>query len=180
MSEIKTTPEMLVLRVRQGDSAAYRQLLLHTGELLRPLLSRAFRHNADQDDVLQEILISVHKALLTYDPTRPYRPWVMAIARFRLNDHWRKIYGDELRHGVDLDEVEKNLAAPVTERAGAHEYLNDSLKLLPPRQAQILRLIHEEGFTAKEAGQKLGMNESAVKVAAHRAYKWLRARLEAP
>ena len=34
-----------------------------------------------------------------------------------------------------------------------------------------------EGYTAKEVGAKLGMKESAVKVAAHRAYKKLRERL---
>ena len=36
------------------------------------------------DDLLQEILISVHKARHTYDGNRPYKPWVYAIAKFRL------------------------------------------------------------------------------------------------
>ena len=38
--------------------------------------------------------------------------------------------------------------------------------------------MHQEGYTAKEVAEKIGMNESAVKVAAHRAYKVLRKRLE--
>ena len=42
----------------------------------------------------------------------------------------------------------------------------------------ILRLMHQEGYTAKEVAEKIGMNESAVKVAAHRAYKVLRQKLE--
>lgn len=180
MSNSEIPPEALVRRARQGDTAAYRQLLQHSTQLLQPLLRRTFRASADLDDVLQEILISVHKALPTYDADRPFRPWLLAIARFRLKDHWRKVYGDELRYSQEIGEAENNLAAPVTDSGDAHEYLADSMRLLPPKQAEILRLLHEEGYTAKEAGQRLGMNESAVKVAAHRAYKWLRARLEAP
>jgi RNA polymerase sigma-70 factor (ECF subfamily) len=38
--------------------------------------------------------------------------------------------------------------------------------------------MHQEGYTAKEVAEKIGMTESAVKVAAHRAYKILRERLE--
>ena len=38
-------------------------------------------------------------------------------------------------------------------------------------------MMHVEGFTAKEVGMKLGMKESAVKVAAHRAIKKLRGQL---
>jgi RNA polymerase sigma-70 factor (ECF subfamily) len=34
--------------------------------------------------------------------------------------------------------------------------------------------MHVEGYTAKEVGKKMGMNESAVKVAAHRAIKKIR------
>jgi RNA polymerase sigma-70 factor (ECF subfamily) len=49
---------------------------------------------------------------------------------------------------------------------------------LPEKQATILRLLHRDGFTAKEVAEKIGMNESAVKVAAHRAYKVLRKKLE--
>jgi RNA polymerase sigma-70 factor (ECF subfamily) len=49
---------------------------------------------------------------------------------------------------------------------------------LPEKQATIIRLMHQEGYTAKEVAAKMGMNESAVKVAAHRVYKMLRKRLE--
>jgi RNA polymerase sigma-70 factor (ECF subfamily) len=49
---------------------------------------------------------------------------------------------------------------------------------LPEKQALILQLMHQEGYTAKEVAEKIGMTESAVKVAAHRAYKILRERLK--
>jgi RNA polymerase sigma-70 factor (ECF subfamily) len=39
-------------------------------------------------------------------------------------------------------------------------------------------MMHQEGYTAKEVAEKIGMKESAVKVAAHRAYRILRKILE--
>lgn len=179
MMELPIIPEQLMARAQAGDQSAYRLVLQHCAVLLRPVLARTLSHTADRDDVLQEILISVHKARHTYDAERPFKPWLLAIARFRLKDHWRKLYGDELRHSLDLADFENNFAAPVTNSGDAYEYLQDSIKLLPQKQAAILRLMHEEGYTAREAAERLGMKESAVKVAAHRAYKWLRGQLEA-
>jgi len=45
------------------------------------------------------------------------------------------------------------------------------------KQATILQLMHAQGFTAKQVAAKMGMNESAVKVSAHRAYKVLKQKL---
>jgi RNA polymerase sigma-70 factor (ECF subfamily) len=60
----------------------------------------------------------------------------------------------------------------------SYESISGEVQKLPEKQALILQLMHQEGYTAKEVAEKIGMNESAVKVAAHRAYKVLRERLE--
>jgi len=130
------------------------------------------------DDLLQEILISIHKARHTYDGNRPYKPWAYAIARFRLQDHLRAHYSDHLHHADDLSEMEEFLHADVTESAITYESISGEVEKLPQKQAAILRLMHQDGYTAKEVAEKMGMNESAVKVAAHRAYKVLKDKLE--
>jgi len=66
----------------------------------------------------------------------------------------------------------------VTETTISYESISGEIQKLPEKQAAILQLIHQEGFTAKEVADKMGMSESAVKVAAHRAYKILRIKLE--
>lgn len=53
------------------------------------------------------------------------------------------------------------------------------LKDVPEREQKILTMMHVEGYTAKETGVRLGMKESAVKVAAHRAIKKLREKIGA-
>jgi len=162
-----------------GDQKAYNRLLTETASLLRPYLAKYLKGNNEAQDVLQEILLSVHKAKHTYDGQRPYKPWLFAIARFRLQDYLRRYYNNKLRNTVDLTTIENNLAAPVTEEPLSHEYLEEHLRHLSDKQAAILKLMHIEGYTAKEVAPKLGMNESAVKVAAHRAYKILRKKLSA-
>ena len=161
-----------------GDQRAYAVLLQETACLLRPFLARRLNSGSEVDDLLQEILISIHKARHTYDGERPYKPWVYAIAKFRLQDHLRAHYADHLRHAVELSEVENDLQEPVTKSDISYESISGEIEKLPPKQAAILQMMHQEGYTAKEVAEKIGMKESAVKVAAHRAYKILRKILE--
>jgi RNA polymerase sigma-70 factor, ECF subfamily len=170
--------EALMKRSLAGDQPAYALLLQATTRLLRPFLSKRLSIANEVDDLMQEILISVHKARHTYDGERPYKPWVYAIAKFRLQDHLRAHYSDQLRHALDFDELEEYLLEPVTESLMSYESISGEVEKLPEKQATILRLLHQDGYTAREVAEKIGMNESAVKVAAHRAYKVLRKNLE--
>jgi RNA polymerase sigma-70 factor (ECF subfamily) len=170
--------EGLMRRSLEGDQAAYAALLRETGQLLRPYLARRLTFESEVDDVLQETLISIHKARHTYDGKRPYRPWMYAIAQFRLRDYLRFHYADQLRYAEDIAELEENLRDDVTEPPFSYESISGEVRKLPERQATILQLIHQEGYTSREVAAKLGMTESAVKVAAHRAYKVLRQKLQ--
>jgi RNA polymerase sigma-70 factor, ECF subfamily len=170
--------ETLMRQALAGDQRAYATLLTETTRLLRPFLSKRLRFSNEVDDLLQEILLSIHKARHTYDGKRPYKPWVYAIAKFRLLDHLRAHYSDQLRHAIDFDELEEILPEDVTETGMSYESISGEVQKLPEKQALILQLMHQEGYTAREVAEKIGMNESAVKVAAHRAYRILRERLE--
>ncbi|MGC2164395.1 MAG: sigma-70 family RNA polymerase sigma factor [Gallionella sp.] len=178
MSDSIVDHAALMKQALGGDQRAYAVLLQETTRMLRPYLSRRLNFINEVDDLLQEILISIHKARHTYDGQRPYKPWVYAIARFRLHDYLRAHYADVLRHADDFSEMEEFFHDPVTETAISYESISGEVEKLPEKQATILRLMHQEGYTAKEVAEKVGMQESAVKVAAHRAYKVLRQKLE--
>lgn len=169
----------VLMRLSQaGDKRAYAELLHETARLLRPFLARRLSRDSEVDDLLQDILISIHKARHTYDGLRPYKPWMYAIANFRLRDHLRAHYADPLRHAMEISEVENVLHNDVTESALDYESIKGEIQKLPETQATILRMMHQEGYTAREVAQRIGMTESAVKVAAHRAYKVLRKKVE--
>src|SRR5579864_3201047 len=78
----------LMKRVQAGDADAYVALL---NDLLPRLRGRAHGRRAllgsgETDDLVQDILLSMHAARATYDPQRPFWLWLLAIARHRLAD----------------------------------------------------------------------------------------------
>jgi len=97
-----------------GDGRAYAALLRETTRLLRPYLSKRLNQQADVEDVLQEILISIHKARHTYDGERAYAPWMYAIANFRLKDRLRKHYADPLARAAEIEVAETISVSDVT------------------------------------------------------------------
>lgn len=159
-----------------GDKVAYQQFLLALIPVLRGRTRRKLP-DPDVEDVVQEILISVHKARHTYDGKRPVMPWVMAIARYRIANHLRKMYSRKAHQLLDIDDLKETLA-DVTNPAPGNEVGEELLSGVPEREQKILTLMHVQGFTAKETGEQLGMKESAVKVAALRAIKKIRLRLD--
>jgi RNA polymerase sigma-70 factor (ECF subfamily) len=173
----KGSLEGLMQQALAGDRRAYETALAETARLLRPFLARRIQNTSAREDIVQEILLSIHKARHTYDGMRPYMPWVFAIARYRLADHLRAHYSDRLHGSATLEEAEFISSPDVTESGFSYESIEKEVAGLPEKQARILRMMHQEGYTAKEVAEKTGMNESAVKVSAHRAYKLLRKKL---
>lgn len=177
MTDAPDSLESLMRAALAGDQKAYAQALEATARLLRPYLSKRLNQPSEVEDVLQEILLSIHKSRHSYDGKRPFKPWIYAIAKFRLHDFLRAHYTDTLRHAAELDAAE-HLAQPnVTETGMTYESIKEEIAKLPGKQPKILHLLHHEGHTAREVAGKMNMTETAVKVAAHRAYKALRGRL---
>ena len=158
-----------------GDGPAYADFLSQLSPILRRVIGRKIPMG-DVEDVLQEVLISIHKARHTYDGERPLMPWVMAITSFRVTDCLRKTYSEMRHNQVDIADYENVLEA-VTETPGENESMKEMLEAVGQRERKILSLMHVEGYTASEVGSQLGMKESAVKVAAHRAIRKIRERL---
>lgn len=173
-----TTPDRysalaeLLRKANGGDSASYARFMNDLTPLLRRQIGGKIP-SADVEDVVQEVLISVHKARHTYDGQRPIMPWLSSITHFRVTDYLRKHYASMRHQTTDIAEMEEFLA-DVTQNNHSAESIEELLKDVPEKQRRILTLMHVEGFTARQVGEKLKMNESAVKVAAHRAMKKIR------
>lgn len=174
---MSTSLEELMCLSLSGDKRAYTDVLQQTSRFLRPYITKRVNSQSDADEILQEILLSIHKSRHTFDGNRPYKPWAFAIARFRLQDYLRKLYADHLRFAADLEEAENISVSDVTNSPFSYELIKKEIDELSGKQPAILHLLHSEGHTAKEVAAKLNMKESAVKVAAHRAYKALKRKL---
>lgn len=146
-----------------GDAAAYRRLLQEAGRWLRRYFARRLSPEL-VDDAVQEALTALHLKRATFEPGRPFLPWLAAIARFKGVDSLRSTGRnrteelDETLHGV-----------PSHERASLSEIVMTRLfERLRRPQAEAIRLVKLQGFSVREAAVMTGQSEALVKVNIHR------------
>jgi RNA polymerase sigma factor (sigma-70 family) len=162
----------LMVLSQRGDKQAYAVLLEQAGRWL----SRYFSHKiaADAvDDLVQDTLLSVHRKIASYDASRPFLPWLAAIARYRWVDRLRQTYKHEAS-ALDFDVRAEGHEDVV----GAKISIDRLLNQLPEGQAQVIRCVKIEGHSITEASDKTGQTESLVKVNIHRGLKKLAALIE--
>ncbi|HBR69932.1 MAG TPA: hypothetical protein DEA55_11210, partial [Rhodospirillaceae bacterium] len=91
---------------QQGDKRAYAALLKGIAPFIRGMITGGLANADWADDIVQEVLISVHKSLHTWSPDRPFRPWLAAIASFRKADFLRRHYGARGDRKISLDDAD--------------------------------------------------------------------------
>lgn len=166
---------ILMARAQDGDGVAYRRLLEEITPYLRSLAVRRHRDPSDLEDAVQDILLTIHSIRKTYDPARPFAPWLVAIASRRFVDRLRsqgRTRGRETPLTVDhetFSEPETNLQESPDRRE-----LEGAINNLPPRQRQAIRLLKLDGMSLKQAAIASGMSITSLKVNTHRAVKRLR------
>lgn len=161
---------------QDGDRGAYRRLLEDIAPYLRALGRRFGLPSDEIEDAVQDVLLTVHKIRHTYDPKRPFGPWLLAIARHRLVDRVRRRMRILARE-TELTGAHETLAADQTnhhERAGEVRCLYAALSTLPAGQRRAIEMLKLKEMSMKEASAASGQSETALKVAAHRALKRLR------
>lgn len=163
---------------QSGDKKAYNELLRAIAPYIRNVLIKSL--SADNiDDVLQEVLISVHKSLNTYSPDRPFKPWLYSIIMFRRTDFLRKHYAGQEHKAAPLEHADfHDSGVTKPDFAGEYKDIEAALSTLPEQQRRIFTMLKIEGYTAQEVANEMDMNESAVKVSAHRTMKKLKGLLE--
>ena len=162
-------------RAQAGDRNAYRRLLEDVTPYLRSIAARHFR-SGDIEDVMQEVLLTVHAVRHTYDPARPFGPWLVAIANRRVVDALRR-QGRSRAREVVLETGHETFAAPqanLAEAASDGRVLRDAVEKLPPGQRDAIRMLKLQEMSLKEAAAASGTSVAALKVATHRALKNLR------
>ena len=159
--------DSLIAEARTGDRAAYRAFLAEAAERLHRFIARRGDAATEVEDIVQECLIALHEKRATLDPRRPVAPWIYAIARYKLADHWRRRgarpmpLGEAPEIAVAADEFAARDAGVLLDR-------------LPAAQAEAIRLTQIEGLTGREASERAGVRLSAMKLRVHRGLAALR------
>lgn len=164
-------------RAQAGDEAAYREALQRIAARLRAYLRRRMQSLPDElEDLVQETLLAVHLQRGTYDPTLPISAWVLAIARHKLIDLWRRRGRRDALHDA-WEDVDESLLATTDDEAPAQRDLAQLMQTLPEAQRVAITLIKIEGLSVAEASTRTGVSMSALKVQVHRGLKRLAERV---
>lgn len=173
-SDPQTEWSVLMALAQEGDRGAYRTLLLQVEPYLRAIARRCFRHPSDVEDVVQDVLLTIHSIRHTYDPARPFGPWLAAIANRRVIDRLRH---DTRRRAREIElgpEHETFSHADAEPDAMAERMLLEAIAKLPPEQRDAVKMLKLREMSLKEASRRSGRSISALKVATHRALANLR------
>ena len=163
----------LMKRAQGGDKKSYNMLLRQISPVLAGFIFNRVGARSENDDILQEVLIAIHKSSHTYNSDRSFAAWMFAIANFKVKDFLRSHYRKKSLIEVDFEKVQDFISDDVTNEYTSNELLGELLDNLPEKNRKILHLMKIEGYTAKEVAKIMGMSVSAVKVSAHRSYKKL-------
>jgi RNA polymerase sigma-70 factor (ECF subfamily) len=159
--------DTMMAAAQAGDAHAYRILLAELASWLR----RYYRPRlppAMTEDAVQDVLLAVHEKRHTYDPSRPFGPWLAGIARYKWIDRLRALKTQA------TEPLDDNIRVPDHEEAvvagSTFQHLLDSLK---PAQVEAIRLVKLEGYSVEEASRATGQSVSLIKVNIHRGLKRL-------
>jgi RNA polymerase sigma factor (sigma-70 family) len=152
----------LMAAAQTGHAVAYRRLLDEIRHWLKSFYGRRLPPGMVEDAV-QETLIAIHQKRHTYDPDRPFRPWLMAVARYKWIDRLRSMSRsrtEELADEIAVEDHESSVMSSVV--------LTRLMAELKPAQAAAIRLVKLEGFSVEEASARTGQSGALIKVNIHR------------
>jgi RNA polymerase sigma-70 factor (ECF subfamily) len=162
-----------------GDRAAYEALLRDCVPLIKAIAARQGVPADRCDDVVQDVLLTVHRARQTYDPARSFTGWLRIIAERRAIDLLRQIGRHRAReiHAPLAFEAYADTGADPTravDHAEASVRVNKAMAALPERQREAVRVLVLEEQSLAEAAAATRRSKGALKVNLHRALKALR------
>jgi RNA polymerase sigma-70 factor, ECF subfamily len=166
----------LVRRVRDGDTAAFDELVKAYMRQVFQVAYRVVGHREDAEDLLQDCFLAAYQYLDSYDVDRPFGPWITRIVLNR---------GANLRRSRArrATEPETDAVSPAPSaldeatRAEARAKLEEVMATLNERQRMIVTMFDVDGMTSTEIGERLELAPGTVRWHLHEARRVLRSAL---
>ena len=165
---------LLMVASQQGDCAAYDALLRGLQAVVSLYVRRRVGSAPWGEDVVQDVLFSIHRARHTWNPERPFAPWFYAVMQSRLVDAIR------VHKRIGAWEEPMDVVPPVVWSQSpeaetiAQADLAQAMRQLAPAQRLVIERLKLAELTVKQVAKETGLSESNVKVIAHRGYAALK------
>jgi RNA polymerase sigma-70 factor, ECF subfamily len=167
--------KMLVEAAKRGDRAAFGGLYDRYAGLVHGVLLAKVPLD-EVDDLVQDVFMTALRRLSTLREAGSFGAWLMAIARNRANDYYRRTLPEDQLPSESSDEDVPRVSARADQEGHAGAILAAIRGLSEAyRETLILRLV--EGMTGPEIAARTGMTHGSVRVNLHRGMQQLRAKL---
>jgi RNA polymerase sigma-70 factor (ECF subfamily) len=169
----------LAVRVRGGDDEAFEILARRYLRPVYAVVSSFLSSQEDIDDSAQDTFLRALEKIHSYNPNRPFAPWLYQVARNVARNRWKYL---KKRQHEELEEVRKkvdgNDPSKLSELSELRSQIAEAIESLPERQRTAFRLHDVEGFKATEIAEMLGVSDGTVRANLHHARRELRKRLK--
>ncbi len=159
----------LVRRAAAGEPRAFRRLMTAYQDAFYGVARRFTGTHEDADDVLQDAFLKIHHNLAALERPEAFFPWARRILVNTALDHIRRVRQTravETEPDENLAERAESDVEPPDRRVEEREFfrkLERALKVLPPRQREVVLLHDVEGFTTEEISGKLEIPRATVR-----------------
>ncbi len=180
----------LMLRVKQGDSGAFAQLVDKYKRPVINLLHRTLRDATEAEDVAQNVFVQVYKSAHRYRASAKFSTWLFTIARnLGLNEIRRRSRHPadsiDAPHPLQQDQPvqqfeDKRTFSPPDSllHSELEEKIEQALAELPENQRYAILLCRQDELSYEEIAQVMGCSLSATKSLIHRGRETLKQKLK--
>ena len=168
----------LIIRAREGDGAAFNQLVLAYRKRILGTIGRLIGHPEDVEDVGQEVFLRLYFSLDQLRSAEVFEPWLYRLTANAAYDYLRKRRRRMESRMADLSEQQVTVADAVAsakvdheegQRKAIRETVDSLLDGVSQEDRVLLMLKEVEGLSLKELGKIYHVNENALKVRLFRA-----------
>jgi len=163
----RTNPSTISDIITNGMSLNY--LWSQAEPVVKAFLLASLPQACDADDVLQEVALEVSRRFEDYDPTRPFPPWALWIAKIKTADFFRRTYRDRhLLVGDALEPLAEAACRASLKLQDQSDALEECLKGLSEKNRKLIKLRYRDACSPAEIADELGTSSGTVRVLLHR------------
>jgi RNA polymerase sigma-70 factor (ECF subfamily) len=180
----------LMIRVKEGDSGAFAELVDRYKQPVMNLVYRMLHDLTEAEDIAQNVFVQVHRSAHRYEVSAKFSTWLFTIARnLCLNELRRRSrhpaesmdapHSDGEDQPVPQFEDTRQTSAPDSLLQGELERkIEEAIAALPENQRIALLLCRQDDLSYEQIAEVLGCSLPATKSLIHRGRETLKQKLK--
>ncbi|MDI3318139.1 RNA polymerase sigma factor [Pinibacter soli] len=165
MSEFLHNESLLVQQMQEGNEVAFTSLYKHYSPRLYVNLLGMIHDQETAEEMVQELFTRIWQKRQSIGIAENFTGYMYRIAKNLAHDHFRRLKHDRKLFEKFMEAADQNYLH-IEEAVSFHEsrkLLNAALEHLSPQQKKVYQFVKEEGYTYKQAAEKMGISPQTVK-----------------